>query len=386
MHWPNRVLLVTLILLSAMATACSMSTEETKNPQTDTHPLETEDPEDSTTPLLALFSDRIPEGKEQQTPTVALSARIPQDNEQRRRCRFWALNNFQDFVYQEFAQLNPDDMDDLDRILWRSNLNPKGHLGYYSSSEKTPSLKAGDPGINCRDYWAEPLDSENADLRNHGFEAQCREHLEKRITSRYEELAGAVNNWEDKYLFYQTPNQYVRVLQWLDMSGEDLLETERPPYIILQEQSQYPYTRWEGGEGIPNKDLLARYQSKTGAEVDLNWLGILAAAGMSNSSSDTTACHFFYPQVFYGYWVPFDPNDVPHYWAEKAREWEPPKYEPSTMPIFLPKTVDAQRVREGYPLGKTRDRYHLCRAGNETEEAGYYFVAHPADAYCEKIP
>ena len=324
------------------------------------------------------------EDPERPTPTVELSARIPEDDEHRRRCRFWALNNFQPIVYQEFVELDPEKMDDLDRILWRSKLNPKGHLGYYSSSEKTPSLRDGDPGIDCRDYWAEPLDSENADLRNHGFEAQCRENLEKRITGRYGQLAKAINYEDNSVLAYKTANQYVRILQWLDTSGEDLLEAERPPYTILMEQSRYPYAHIRDDHGIPNKDVLASYQSETDAELDLNWLGILTATGMSdNSLPNMTACHFFYPQVFYGYWVPSEPRNMLENGDE--REMDLIKYDPSTTPIFLPKTVDAQRVREGYPLGKTGDWYYRCSTGSETEEAGYYFVDHPTGAYCERI-
>ena len=93
--------------------------------------------------------------------------------------------------------------------------------------------------------------------------------------------------------------------------------------------------------------------------------------------------YLYYPQVFYGYWVSVDPDAEPDYGDE--REWDLPKYEPSTTPIFLPKTVDARRVRAGYPLGKTGDQYYRCSGESEAEEAGYYFVDHPTGAYCEKI-
>ena len=36
------------------------------------------------------------------------------------------------------------------------------------------------------------------------------------------------------------------------------------------------------------------------------------------------------------------------------------RYEGVTTPIYLPKSVTAGRVRDGYPLGKTAERYHLC--------------------------
>ena len=139
-------------------------------------------------------------------------------------------------IAEEFAKLDPDNMDNLDRILWRSKLHPYDHLGFYNHAaargDEIPSLH---PGIYCRDYWAEPLGPENADLRNHGVETQCRRRLEERITSRYSQLADEVDYDEDNHLVYKTPNQYVRVLQWLDMSGDELLESDRPPYIVLLE-------------------------------------------------------------------------------------------------------------------------------------------------------
>ncbi len=120
--------------------------------------------------------------------------------------------------------LDPDNMDDLDRILWRSKLHPYDHLGFYDDDDARgddiPSLQPKDPGIYCRDYWAEPLGPGNADLRNHGFETQCRSRLDERITGRYSQLADAANYEEDNDLAYETANQYVRILQWLDMSGD----------------------------------------------------------------------------------------------------------------------------------------------------------------------
>ena len=118
----------------------------------------------------------------QQTITTQRNARIPEDEEHRRRCRFWALNNLQPVVYEEFSKLNPDDMDDLDRILWRSQLYHYDRFGYYDSElagrDDVPPLLPQEPGIYCRDYWAEPIKRSNANLRNHGFELQCRIELE----------------------------------------------------------------------------------------------------------------------------------------------------------------------------------------------------------------
>ena len=326
---------------------------------------------------------------ERPTPRMELSARIPEDDEDRRRCRFWALNNLRPIVFQEFSRLNPESMDDLDRILWRAILHPQDHLGYYDNDDadgnEIPSLRPREPGIYCRDYWAEPLKPENADLRNHVFETQCRRRLEERITVRYSELASAVSYNEDNGLVWETPNQYVRILKWLATSGEELLEYDKPPYVILQEQSRYPYSHMGGR--IPDEDFedfMADYRREWSGKVNLEWLGILAAAGMTDNSSDLRECHFFYPQIFYGYWVPFDPDAAPDY--RDDRETDPVEYNPSTMPILLPETVDFPRVRVGYPLGMIGEQYHRCSGESEAKEAGYYFVDHPRGSYCEKIP
>ena len=312
-------------------------------------------------------------------------ARLPAD-EHRRRCSFWALNNLQPVVYSEFAQLNPGTMDDLDRILWRSTLNSGGHLGYYyadpAAVDHSPLLLPSNPGIYCRDYWAEPLNRSNADLRNQGFEAECRFRLEDRIAGQYQRLRDGVHNDVDNELVYNTPNQFVRILQWLDLSGDELLNAEEPPYRTLQDQSQHPYAHWH--DWIPTEDRLVDYLRDNEESLHLEWLGIVGSAGLSEGSTDLQACHYYYPQLFYGYWVPFDPDQMPD--TRQFEELELPRYEGATTPIYLPRTVSANKIRAGYPLGKTADRYHLCHNSSDTEAVGYYYVDHPAGKYCERKP
>ncbi len=328
-----------------------------------------------------------PEGVQPQRdqPNIHEGARIPGD-EHRRRCQFWALNNLQPVVYSEFASLNPDTMDDLDRILWRSKIHGNSNLGYYDDDPEPagePSLLLPrDPGIYCRDYWAEPLDRGNAELRNQGFEAECRFRLEDRISNRYQRLRDWVHNDDDNELVYQAPNQFVRILDWLDLTGDELLEANIPPYQILQTQSRHPYAHWQ--DWRPTEDGLVDYAREYEETLDLEWLGIVRAAGLSEGSTDIQACHYYYPQLFYGYWIPFDPDRMPD--SDQYEELELPRYEGGTTPIYLPKVVTAAKIRAGYPLGKTAERYHLCQNSSETEEVGYYYVDHPAGDYCERKP
>ena len=223
------------------------------------------------------------------------------------------MNNLQPMVLQEFAKLDPNSMDDLDRILWHSKLHPKDHLGYYKKpdhSQDIPTLMPQNPGVYCRDYWAEPLNSSNANLRNHGFETQCRTQLEKYITKTYSWLRYEAEHEEGNELVYSIPNQYVRILQWLDLNGDDLMDSPNPPYRILEEQSKHAYA-YEEDQRL-KQEYLDRYQRENQTRVDPEWLGILRAAGMnSSSSSDLRMCHRYYPQVFYGYWIPMDPKENP---------------------------------------------------------------------------
>ena len=124
--------------------------------------------------------------------------------------------------------------------------------------------------------------------------------------------------------------------------------------------------------------------------MDPEWLGILRAAGMNSSSSPdlswpaVTMCHRYYPQVFYGYWIPMDPEKNPG--SDQKQEANLPRYEELTTPLYLPKDVTAERVKAGYPLGQSDGQYYTCLASSNTEKAGYYYVDHPAGEYCEKIP
>ena len=216
----NRITAVTLVIALTAAVACSGTTPSREESKTTKESKATQD-------------QRLP---------AQQSARISQKDEHRRRCQFWALNNLRPAVHREFAKLKPNSMDDLDRILWRSKLHPKEHLGYYKEpddSQDIPALKPQNPGVYCRDYWAEPLNRSNANLRNHGFETQCRTQLEKHITKTYSWLGYEAGREEGNELVYSIPNQYVRILQWLDLNGDNLMDSANPPYRILVLQRQF---------------------------------------------------------------------------------------------------------------------------------------------------
>ena len=134
---------------------------------------------------------------------------------------------------------------------------------------------------------------------------------------------------------------------------------------------------------IPGGGFIDTYRSQWDENPDLDWLGITSATGMTDNSEAPVECLIYYPQVFYGYWIPFDPDALPEY--REDRNVDLPRYEQEATPIFLPQTVDAPRIRAGYPLGEIGDQYRRCIVESEAREAGYYFVEHPTGNYCEKI-
>ncbi len=308
-------------------------------------------------------------------------------DEYRRTCRFWALTNLDPVVYVEFSKLEPDQMDDLDRILWRKVLHPSEHFGGYTGFSDAQPTIGGHDGSFCRDYWAEPLNKRNANLRNQQFEAGCRIHLNDRIIKTYANLAEQATRYhnDDTNFVYQTPNQYVRVLRWIDIAGDELRKMDNPPYAILQKLSAYPYT-WRQYDYY-NEDARRNYREEHGHPMNPEWVGMLAIAGLGGDIGTTGRmldCHYYYPQLFYGYWAPVDSR--PYYSEADLRDIpEPPGYDPALHQLYLPKQVLAAEVPEGYPLGMAEDRYEICAGRKSAESAGYYFVDHPEGSYCERI-
>ncbi len=275
------------------------------------------------------------------------------------------------------------------RTLWKQNL--RGGLPTIiiseDADEKYATIEFEEP--YCQEYRSEPLSSENADFRNHSYEERCRDSLRQGITQKYYDLAQTAGNraYQDTYqpdkdLLYQTPNQYVRILQWIDMSGEQLLNDSNPPYLILQRH--YPYEYAHGSYTPYSTEELEEYRKEHEHPLDLEWVGIIDATAI-NASSELRACRFYYPQVFYGYWVPIDSEITQT--GNQDEDTELPRYNASKMPLYLPHSVRDARVMAGYPLGTSDEgSYYLCRSDSSTESVGYYYVQHPAGDYCERMP
>ena len=343
-------------------------------------------------------------GPSQQTASESMSgqqgARMPND-EDVRRCRFWALDNLDPLRYAAFEKLNPSTMDDLDRILWRQVIGSSG-TGYYSSKAGEPAdatLRFESPYMkHCMAYWTEPLDAANAALRNAQFEHECRTQLHNGIVNGYERLASSIT-YEDggtqqlseqirqrNEQTYRTPNQYVRILQWINMTGPELAASQKPPYEILREQSRKPSAYLDGW--ILTDEFAREYAREHGESPNPEWAGIVRAAALDGSGGGSIkACLQYYPQVFYGYWIP---HDEPRDGNQSQEEPQYPWYDLSQSPLYLPKSAQKGKIPAGYPLGMTSNIYFLCVKQNRDDDVHeyfrYHYVEHPTGNYCEPKP
>ena len=181
-------------------------------------------------------------------------------------------------------------MDDLERNVWRPRLNGPMHLPTYDDQypESRPA-KWENAADTCWMYWSEPLNEANADKRNYHYEAECIREVANRADSRWDVVP------------HEIPNQHVRVLRWLHMPGQELLSMDEPPYELLRRVSDKEYAY---NSNSPSKEQVSRLAEQLGKEFNTDWWGLVGAT-LGHRNSPIRACHVYYPQLYYGYWVPF---------------------------------------------------------------------------------
>ena len=246
---------------------------------------------------------RTPEpANENQTVQVSQDGdEIDLNVEYQRRCKAWAMDNLMPHVYAEFRLLDPATMDDLDRSLWQKRLRG-GTLPTYQYDSYSMPIGGSGPTRFCHIYWSEKLDTSNADLRNGQFKNKCHQSLTHAIDYEWDKLVeAAVRHGHDDTAAYDTPNQYVRVMRWLNIGGDELLRMEEPPYEILKRfhDKKYAYET----NILDQRGVKAR-EDQYGPEFDIQWWGIVRAT-VATRGETVTPCTYYYPQLFYGYWVPF---------------------------------------------------------------------------------
>lgn len=185
--------------------------------------------------------------------------------EYRVKCLHYVREHEQPVTYAEFRELDPDNLTDLERVLW----------GQISSH--------GEFRLYCQDYWSEPLSVENAHKRNNSYWNECYRGL---WSSRVDYL-----NEEHRW------DQYSRIANWLEIPGDALVEMSPRPLDLVM-------IAWE------------REERGYEPEPEDEWYGILRAWPSTDDNyvvkfrvgrnSYAEECVYYYPQLFTGRWIPLD--------------------------------------------------------------------------------
>ena len=317
--------------------------------------------------------------------------------EARTRCLHWAADNINPIQYQNLKDADPQNLDDLERGLWRQTLDG-GPWRYYPDEPEVARVENGG-SIHCRIYWAEPVSQHNGAKRNEAFRYQCDQWVESGVRQDYNDITRQMNQHiRHSEEPVPIPNQYARIRQWLAMSGTELLDATDPPYAALKTVSRHEYAhRTSPSDITPEADREWRKLCKGKYRPEL--ARILYSLGMSAGAiiDESRGCRLYYPQLFYGYWIPIDESD-PDYQRfivpadMRTRLPTPGEHETPSIgsidetPIYLPDTANQPRILENYPIGKGSDgKYRICQGASDTEAAGYQYIPHPGNRYCEPI-
>ena len=294
---------------------------------------------DVRSPTLHLEPDRRPSQPPlSSTPTgpTPLTEADQTLTEDQRWCQAWALDNFDPHVYLEFAKLDPANMDDLQRTVWREQLSSSGahtRLPTYRQEASHPTPIGGDNRNEktCRVYWAERLSKANADKRNRQYETTCLSGLVEAADHQWAKLAEAAVR-DDDTAAYDIPNQYVRVLRWMHFTGDQILDMVEPPSELLKRLSDKKYAY---NPNIPITSDITQLQAQHSNDFSADWWNLVGAT-LSRDHYRVEVCPKYYPQLFYGYWVPFaepsgdDKHEIPTEIADQIRRV-------LEGPLYLPK-------------------------------------------------
>lgn len=276
----------------------------TYTPQPGTADASSPEFRDSSAPTpLAVLPGITPTPQPTRTPTptpvpaaeaTATAQRLA--TEDLKRCDFWALNNLRPIVYAHFTELDPYNMDDFDRALWRTQLNVSSSGSYDRGLQNIGVYQEGQPSEWCQDYWSEALSSSNAYKRNEAWKNQCYLSLAQIIEE--------TNEYFGEAIYYESAprnaiNQYVRIMNWMDIGVEELLRLEETPQeliwrLAIDESDEYEYA---DTSGYP-------YMDDELDKDDIEWFGVVYAW---NRAIDGR-CNVYYPQLFYNRWIPLDPE------------------------------------------------------------------------------
>lgn len=254
-------------------------------------PRLTATPAPTETPVPTATASPIP------AEATAVAARVVSDN--RQRCNAWAITNMQPIVYSEFRLLDPDAMSDREKAHWRQiirhgNYDPRRD---YSDGE---IRETGSEGFRlCADYWSDSVSLVNSHKRNDHFKDVCYAGLYGRAVSTNKHANNEVRRQD--YVDSSLPviNQAVRIMNWLDIGGDDLLQMSETPYELIGRLRRE-------SELSGNDDLYHLLQNYDDHNVE--WYGLWSAWSYAQGDG----CGAYYPQLFFNRWIPADvvPLDI----------------------------------------------------------------------------
>lgn len=242
--------------------------------------------------------------------------------------------------YPELAKLDPDRMTDWQRPMWRHALRDS---------------------TLCFSYLAEKLSPANADKRNWQFQAKCFSRINDRKNNFYR-YAG--DNIREGRGHPDTVNQYVRVMNYLELTGPELLampvkpheeylsllfgknyqsrivpslnpedvityrmryENSPPsgPPVVPYQAISTPYstegliTPYEAGETPIPTEWLTTQSSEVPVARRMRGETIILNAeqikwyGYGYAFQHSKDCHRYFPQMFSGYWIPLHDERKP---------------------------------------------------------------------------
>lgn len=247
-------------------------------------PRLTATPAPTETPIPTATASPIP------AEATAVAARVVSDN--RQRCNAWAITNMQPIVYSEFRLLDPDAMSDNEKAHWRQIIrHGEYHPGRDYSNEKEIPYAFYNDWI-CADYWSDPVSSANAHKRNDHFEDVCYALLYNGAVNMNEHT-NRVRRQDDTYSSLPIINQSVRIMNWLDIGGDDLLQMSETPYELMSRLGRE-------SELDNSSDLHHLFENYDDHSVE--WYGL----GGAWSYAQEYGCGAYYPQLFFNRWIPSD--------------------------------------------------------------------------------
>ena len=130
-----------------------------------------------------------------------------------------------------------------------------------------------------------------------------------------------------------------------------------------------PLCHWH--DWIPTEDRLVDYLRDNEESLHLEWARDRGVGGTQRRINGPTGVPLLLPPALLRLLGPGSTRTKCRTRAN-SRNWSCRGMRAPRPRFTLPRTVSANKIRAGYPLGKTADRYHLCHNSSDTEAVGYY--------------